>query len=243
MLPPRGSPRTTDVPHRIVLAAAYPGQFHDVDISRLRCLAPLARIINVVGSWCEGEPRSGTPNAAVSRIYWHQFAARMATASMAAQQGQTSFWSQPATATEAEAIQRESSLPLTNPPRFVVIHSAQRCSSACLADLCRSVDVPAVVVNPDDGPFKIIGAGAGIFDSRHFQRTEQRELSRLVARISPAPAYLLANFPRQQDVRRAHACGASGVISKPFRVADLLSTISRPPDTPQIHLDPREHAA
>ena len=56
---------TTESPHQIVLAAAYPGQFLDADINRLRCLAPLARIINVAGSWCEGEPRSGTPNAAV----------------------------------------------------------------------------------------------------------------------------------------------------------------------------------
>ena len=64
-------------PHGIVLAQAYPGQFSPVAIDRLRNLAPLARLIAILGSWCEGEPRSGHPLPGVIRIYWHQAAERI----------------------------------------------------------------------------------------------------------------------------------------------------------------------
>ena len=45
----------------IVVAQAYPGQYAADRIDGLRRLAPLARVIGLLGSWCEGEVRSGRP--------------------------------------------------------------------------------------------------------------------------------------------------------------------------------------
>ena len=36
-------------------------------------LVPLANTIALVGSWCEGETRSGAPAHGWRRVYWHQF--------------------------------------------------------------------------------------------------------------------------------------------------------------------------
>ena len=64
---------TADV---IVIAQSFPQQFSHGDIDRLRRLAPLSRILVLLGSWCEGETRSGQPLPAAIRIYWHQWHAR-----------------------------------------------------------------------------------------------------------------------------------------------------------------------
>ncbi len=55
------------IPHAVVLAQARPGQFTDSAIDRLRGLAPLARWIAILGSWCEGESRSGHPLPGMTR--------------------------------------------------------------------------------------------------------------------------------------------------------------------------------
>ena len=60
------------VPEVIVLAQAYPAQFSHASVDRLRRLAPLSRILGMMGSWCEGEMRTGKPWPAALRIYWHQ---------------------------------------------------------------------------------------------------------------------------------------------------------------------------
>ena len=44
-------------PDVIVVAQAFPGQFSHRAIDRLRRLAPLARVVGLLGSWCEGEMR------------------------------------------------------------------------------------------------------------------------------------------------------------------------------------------
>jgi CheY-like chemotaxis protein len=60
----------------IVLAQAFPGQFSHQAVDRLRRLAPLTRVLGLMGSWCEGEMRTGSPWPGAVRTYWHQWPAR-----------------------------------------------------------------------------------------------------------------------------------------------------------------------
>ena len=60
------------VPDLIVLAQTRPGQFSADEVDRLRRATPSARLSGLLGSWCEGEARSGTPWPGVMRTYWHQ---------------------------------------------------------------------------------------------------------------------------------------------------------------------------
>ena len=69
----RGEEAAVDV---IVVAQARPGEFSHAGIERLRQSAPLARVVALLGSWCEGEVRSGKPWPAAVRTYWHQWPAR-----------------------------------------------------------------------------------------------------------------------------------------------------------------------
>src|SRR5690606_19180040 len=56
------------------LAQPLPGIYKQAQIETLRQLAPLAQIVVVAGTWCEGELRTGKPQSGVLRLYWHELA-------------------------------------------------------------------------------------------------------------------------------------------------------------------------
>jgi hypothetical protein len=92
------------LPDVIVVAQAFPGEFSHRAIDRLRRLAPLARVVGLMGSWCEGEMRSGSPWPATMRTYWHQWPARCGRQFRRLAMGQSCSWALPLTATEEERL-------------------------------------------------------------------------------------------------------------------------------------------
>jgi hypothetical protein len=92
------------LPDTIVVAQAYPGQFAAEQVARLRRAAPCTPIVALLGSWCEGEMRSGRPWPGVVRVYWHQWEARAAQELSLLAAGHCSAWSLPATATEEDRL-------------------------------------------------------------------------------------------------------------------------------------------
>lgn len=59
-------------PELILLAQPLSGTYQQQDIEALRHAAPLAQLVVVAGTWCEGELRTGTPLRGVMRIYWYE---------------------------------------------------------------------------------------------------------------------------------------------------------------------------
>ena len=96
------------LPDVIVVAQAFPGQFSHQAIDRLRRVTPLARVLGVMGSWCEGEMRSGSPWPATVRTYWHQWPARCHREFCRFAKGKSCSWALPLTATEEERLLVES---------------------------------------------------------------------------------------------------------------------------------------
>jgi hypothetical protein len=64
----------TGLPELIVVAQSRPGAVGPGVFERLRRSAPMAGIVSLVGSWCEGEMRTGRPAVGVPRLYWYEFA-------------------------------------------------------------------------------------------------------------------------------------------------------------------------
>jgi hypothetical protein len=95
-------------PDVIVVTQAFPGQFSHAAIERLRRVAPLARVVALLGSWCEGEMRSGRPWPAV-RTYWHQWAPRCRRQFQHLVRGESCSWALPPTATEEERVLADAS--------------------------------------------------------------------------------------------------------------------------------------
>src|SRR5690349_7541486 len=63
------------LPELIVVAQSRPDSITSAQVEPFRRWAPLAGVVTLLGSWCEGETRTGRPLPGVERIYWYQFPA------------------------------------------------------------------------------------------------------------------------------------------------------------------------
>jgi hypothetical protein len=64
-------------PRAIVLFESRPGVVSPGDGERLRRRAPLAKLVAIAGSLCEGDRRAARQWQGVTRIYWHEAPARL----------------------------------------------------------------------------------------------------------------------------------------------------------------------
>jgi DNA-binding NarL/FixJ family response regulator len=215
------SGRTT--PDLIVVAQAFPGEFSAASIERLLRLAPLARVVGLLGSWCEGETRTGKPWPAAIRVYWHQWLPRADEELRRLGSGQTSSWSLPITASEEERLLATADQPWEKRQGRVAIRSPWAETYAWLADACRLRGYTPLRLSAaaaEGAP--IAAADALVFDGTDCAGRELTELSRLAATVRPAPVVVLLDFPRVEDRDRALAAGAAAVLGKPLLLEDLL---------------------
>ena len=206
--------------HGIVLIQAFPDQFSATAIDRFRNLAPLARLIAILGSWCEGEPRSGRPLPGVIRIYWHQASIRIRREFPRWFQAEGSVWRLPATASDEEHLLASVAAPLPEGKGLVAIWTRRPEMHDLLADACRRVGYSTAWLHPRQ-PARVQGAAAAIYDGTALDLAGWAELEQVSDAVSPAPTLALLDAPRIQDVRLARTLGAS-VLAKPFRIDELL---------------------
>ncbi|NLE37484.1 MAG: hypothetical protein GX621_05605 [Pirellulaceae bacterium] len=214
-------------PALIVLAQSYPGQFSTESVDRLRRAAPLARVVGLLGSWCEGEARTGRPWPAAIRIYWHQWPGqgRRELKSLAA--GIGSAWSLPGTATEEERLIAGSRPARSRGEGLVAICTRRHEVHDWLAAACRSRGYATVQLRPDR-PARIDGARAVLFDASTADDAEMAPLRRLRRDLGSAvPILAMLDFPRVEDGDQALAAGASAILSKPLLLDDLFEHLDR----------------
>jgi hypothetical protein len=224
------------VPHIIVVAQAFPGQFSHAVVDRLRRLAPLARLIGLLGSWCEGEMRTGSPWPGAVRTYWHQWAIRCDRQLRRLVQGEACAWALPPTAAEEERLLADMAQSWPRRQGMVVICAESQEMADWLAATCRSRGYVTVRQRPPITG-RVEGAAVAIFDGGDLREADVQELRRLAAAVRPAPVLALLDFPRVSDRARALAAGAAAVLSKPAAVNELLWELERPErgEKPAIH--------
>jgi DNA-binding NarL/FixJ family response regulator len=205
----------------IVVAQAYPGQFPAEAMERLARLAPLARVVAMLGSWCEGETRSGRPWPGAVRVCWHQWPPRCYQELSRFHQGLCSSWGLPPTAAEEERFLALADGPLPRCQGLIAIHSQSFDAQDWLSKACRRAGYSTLWLRPGEVPH-VDGAQAAIFDAIDCRGEELDELRRLIATLQPAPTIVLMSFPRVEDRDRALAAGASALLSKPVLLEDLF---------------------
>lgn len=230
-------------PDVIVAAQAYPGEFSHAAIDRLRQLAPLARCVGLLGTWCEGEMRTGRPWPGVVRLYWHQTARLRQELELLAR-GRGSTWTLPATATDEERLLATAETPLPRRQGLVAISTVAAEMEGWLSAACRAAGYSTVWLHPRL-PTRVHGVKAAIFDAAELTEAGCRNvvdrtrrvrkphtpcaayvrLRDLVAQLAPAPVVVLLDFPRIEDQRLAAECGAAAVLGKPVPVNELLATL------------------
>jgi len=214
------------VPDVIVIAQAYPGQFSAAQIDRLRRLAPLARLLALLGSWCEGEMRTGQPWPAVIRVYWHEWPPRWHRELERLRQGLCPAWGLPVTATEEERLLASADDPLPQRQGRIAIRSPWFEMEDWLSAACRSRGYSTVWLQARRA-VQVEDATAAIFDGTDGRGPELEQLGRLAAALPRVPILTLLDFPRIEDHDRALAAGAAAVLAKPVLLEDLFWQIDR----------------
>ncbi|NUQ63211.1 MAG: hypothetical protein HUU20_12095 [Pirellulales bacterium] len=212
------------VPDLMVVAQAFPGQFTAEDIDRLRPKAPLARVIGLMGSWCEGEVRTGKPWPAAIRVYWHQWPGRCRRELRRLAAGEGSTWALPVTASDEEQFLAAADAPVARHRGLVLIYSRQFEMQDWLASACRRIGYATVWMQPGRSP-RAQGAVAAVFDFSGSVQSEVRDLESLAENLRPAPVVALLNFPRLDERDRVLAAGAAAALSKPLLLGDLFEQL------------------
>jgi hypothetical protein len=217
------------IPDLIVLAASRPGMVHAQDVERMQRRLPLAGIVSLLGSWCEGEARTGRPVKGVLRSYWYDFPNwwRRQLALCAA--GRCPDWAQPATGDwhglSVDAIDRGRNLG----GGLIVLQTTCWETGDALSDLLRAAGYATAWNSVGALGQQVRGAAAGVWEGRQLDEPEIVQLSGFCRRLAKdnAPVIALADFPRRDRCEAANQAGAAAVIGKPWLNADLLLTLER----------------
>lgn len=198
----------------VVVAQARPGHFSHSQIEAIRRAAPLAPIVALLGSWCEGETRSGSPWPGVTRIYWHQWNGRFRPEIARLSRGEPGAWTQPLTATAEERLLCSGTAEHGTDHRRVAVvsHNGEICD--WLVAACQRRGMSAITLRRAPAG-QIEGVSLLLWDAG-LPSPQAIEAFRLGLRQFPgSEAIVLADFPRDDDVRSFLAAGATAVRSKP----------------------------
>ena len=205
-------------PELIVFVQSRPGQSPTASVERLHRMWPLARLVLLLGSWCEGETRNGRPGPGVWRIFWYDFTRRLGPVFDGADSLLIS-WNMPRLASEGERLLGDLSANLKPGNGLVSIATYFKETYEFLASACHAIGYVTDWYRSDDVP-KPSQAIAGIWDARRGDNNEWSQIERFARSIAPASVLVTQSFPRIEDWQQAAHCGVN-LIAKPFQLPDL----------------------
>lgn len=217
-------------PEWIIFAQRWPGEFNSGDVRRIRQLSPLSRSVALLGSWCEGDGRSGISWADVPRIYWHQWEARFEIELDQARRGKSSSYFFPATSTTDDYLLARRELEdqgLTGKGRgLVAIWSQSRNAAEGLVEITSSHGFAAVWL-PLDRPILAQRVSLVLYEADGLTMEAKTTIRQLSQRFQRVPLIAILGFPRYEEVATAQKAGATAIVSKPFLVKDLMWTVEQ----------------
>ncbi|HEY5311268.1 MAG TPA: hypothetical protein VIK18_02070 [Pirellulales bacterium] len=214
-------------PDLLVLLQSRGGQFLEGELLRLRSCMPLARAVTVLGSWCEGEMRSGRPLAGVRRVSWYAWPLRLARELSAWQSG-GGTWALPPTAAEEELLLEADGLGGQPHQRMhhgpIAVRTAGAAFAACVVEALARYGL-AAVFTPSTQPTAAEPFSALVDELR--LPADSRQLASLYRLWQPRPIIALADFPRPRDERLACDAGASMLLGMPLDLDELAAHLDR----------------
>jgi hypothetical protein len=218
-------------PELIVIAQERPGVFLPAEVKLLRRLAPLAGMVSLAGTWCEGEPRTGRPWAGVHRLYWYEFPAWWRRQMELVSQECCPDWSRHVMDAGGGELGAGSDLQCSAPMCSVRGCVALAVPSWNTADALREVFQRAgftTAWHPRGRTAEVAhGLTAGVWEGGQLNDKERTSLEAFCRQLAPAdaPVVALLDFPRYDARDRALAAGAAAVLGKPWNNLALLETV------------------
>ena len=204
------------------LVLAFQQRSGSVDTQFLESLherMPLAGKAVVLGTWCEGEARTGKPLNAFERVFWYQFPTWWSAVRDAWSGGGPTHW------------QRPSGMPGRSPSlagKFIAIDSGDADAAGALLAACESLGGSGVWHQRWRAHPQHSAADAVVWVGAQLDEHEQQQLADCRSRLGPGvPLVVLLDFPRSEVLRRAEQLGATAVLGKPWRAECLAAALTR----------------
>jgi hypothetical protein len=230
-------------PELIVVAQSRPGSFPRNKVAELRRSSPLAGIVALAGSWCEGETRTGKPWPGIERLYWYEFPAWWQRQAALRAEGLCPDWARPGESRLriSDCLQRAPlscglQIAAKQSRGLIAIRAGYGETADALADALRRAGYATVWQPPGRSVATIRGAVAGIWEGGQLNDRESDDLSSFCRRMASdsAPVIALLDFPRRDRVVHALRIGAAAVLSKPWLNVDLIATLQATIDRPTV---------
>ncbi len=209
------------LPELILLAQHLPGTYQQRDVEQLRRAAPLAQIVVVAGTWCEGEPRTGKPLTGVLRLYWYELIP----------------WWQHVQANRSWSLCLDGPIARRHTDRifdydfkidsYVAIHAFSLASFEALASSLGAYGMECVWTRQEpELPQQI---AVGIWDGGQLDAQEIARVQSFATMIHERQGSLivLLEFPRKEHFSQLDEIGITTVFGKPFIVEELANEILR----------------
>jgi CheY-like chemotaxis protein len=218
-------------PVLVVIAQSRPGEFLHDELDQLVQLAPLARFVLLLGSWCEGETRTGQVWPGATRVFWYDWPGEIARNLPAISEGRFAPWLAPATTLEEErylfgspnqGVPEKNGELHSSPTVLVCTRRSSYGEALCTA--CRQQGYDAIWQRPDQTE-RIPGVGAILWEGIQLLPAEVAELQALATLWPQTPIIALADFPRLETQARAFAAGAVALLAKPCSLAHLVAQL------------------
>ncbi|PHS01117.1 MAG: hypothetical protein COA78_23100 [Blastopirellula sp.] len=211
----------------ILLFQARPSTIAESTVHNLRRKYPLAKIGVLLGSWCEGEQRTGQPLVCVERIFWHQWPTR-------ADEFLSTTLKLPSTASQNAVIQqdlRQLKIANGNSTNNKIVICANRFEDYdYLAIACKSWGAEPQWYIPGRESSEIPPANQmtlGLWNGVHLDAEATTEFIQFRKCYPNIPMIASLEFPRFNDLNSFHQLCGDAVIGRPFALSDLFSTFDQ----------------
>jgi hypothetical protein len=241
----RASAQITDSPDELpeltIVAQARPDAISGQKIESLRCEVPPARIVALLGNWCEGETRTGRPWPGVQRFYWYEFPAWWRRQLSLRAAGCCTDWTDDCglqnRVGEISTVVNYGSLECERQNRewesrgrpcgYLVLSTPVRDTALALSDFLQPAGYATVWSPAGRRPGLICGATAAIWEGGQLSTREADELAAFCRELTrdAAPVIALLDFPRYDRCELAREVGAAAILGKPWRNAEVLATL------------------
>ncbi|MGI9456734.1 MAG: hypothetical protein ACR2NU_09240 [Aeoliella sp.] len=216
-----------DSPHPFDLVMVFqsrPGSIPIDWIRQARKRMPLAGFAVLLGSWCEGEQRTGSPLPIYERVFWYQFDPWWRTVHEAWRAGRPTNWQ----GAKVMCGGVEAPIGETARQRLIAIDAPDADAAEAIITSCEAIGYsacwsPAWRARPLSSQ-----PAAGIWVGGQLNQNEEQRLSRFREIMSPdTPLIVLLDFPRRDRVERAIGLGATAVLGKPWRLTQLAACVAK----------------
>lgn len=203
----------------LLACQATPGSIPHAPLAEASRRHPLAGLVVLLGSWCEGEARTGRPLPEFRRLFWYQFPLWWQSTREAWKRGEPTDWQLPpgfVPPTRQSAVRG-----------LVTIAANDHATATTLIDGCHHLGWQALWC-PRGSSWPVTSPpAAGIWVGGMLDPPEEPSLREFRAWLPPGvPLLVLLDFPRLDRVQVATRLGATAVLGKPWRLDQLALALT-----------------